>query len=244
VERKSINNDFYDFLNEDWYEALDHPIALLRAENQARIPWIIENIERHFKKTCSILDVGCGAGFLANALAKKGYTVTGIDISGKSLEIARKRDLTGNVIYRQENAYDLTINQEFDVVTAMDFLEHITDPQKVIQEMSRVLKPGGLFLFHTFNRNWISWLIALKGVEWFVKNTPKEMHVYHLFLKPQEVETYCQQASITVKRWVGLRPKFDWNFFKLLLTRSVPKEFSFEVHSSLKCGYMGIGLKT
>jgi 2-polyprenyl-6-hydroxyphenyl methylase/3-demethylubiquinone-9 3-methyltransferase len=177
-EKPVINNAFYDDLGERWYTASDDPVALLRAESRLRVPWVVEKISRDGAEAC-VLDVACGAGFLSNALALKNHQVTGIDLSVQSLAVAEKYDTTKSVTYLAMDAHHLDFpDASFDVVCAMDFLEHVSDRNQVIKEFSRVLKPGGRFFFHTFNRNFLSWLIVIKGVEWFVKNTPDHMHTY------------------------------------------------------------------
>lgn len=245
MERRTINNSFYDALDEAWLSANDHPIALLRAENAARIPWILKTIKAHCKEQVSVLDIGCGAGFLTNQLAKEGFQVTGIDLSLPSLDIAKKSDETKRVSYLKASADALPFDAEtFDVVSALDLLEHVENPQRVIEEAARVLKPGGLFFFHTFNRNWISWLIVIKGVEWCVKNTPKNMHVYNLFLTPTELEKMCKKNSIVTEELLGLRPDFlKKSFWQMLLSRKVPSDLSFCFTRSLKTGYLGFGRK-
>ncbi|MCP5469850.1 MAG: 3-demethylubiquinone-9 3-O-methyltransferase [Chlamydiales bacterium] len=238
---EEVNNAFYNELNEEWYTSCSHPVALLRAENYARTPWVISQI----LKKSAILDIGCGAGFLANALAEEGHKVTGIDLSKESLEIAKKKDKTKSVQYIAADAYNLPFADEsFDVVCSMDFLEHVTDPHATIKEASRVLKPGGQFFFHTFNRNWISYLAVIKGVEWFVKNTPKNMHVLKLFIKPEELTKYCAEEGIEVQKIHGLGPKMlSRPFWKMVFTRKVPEDLKFEMHSSKTCGYVGVGSK-
>ena len=245
MEREVINNAFYDDLGAKWYESYDHPIALLRAENKARIPWVAKKISQHFAdKQCSIIDVGCGGGFLSNALAQHGHQVTGIDLSEESLEVARQRDVTNSVFYCPGDGYALPFAKEqFDVVCAMDFLEHIEDPLKAIEQAAHVLKPGGLFFFHTFNRNLLSYLIAIKGVEWFVPNTPKNMHLYKLFIKPQELNSYLQQHRFEVSEICGLMPELNKAFLRLIFTRRLTNGFSFKVGNSLYCGYMGFATK-
>src|SRR3954462_11626009 len=93
---KMINNSFYDGLGERWYEAWDDPVALLRAEGRLKDPWVGERINKAAEATkdgaCRVLDIGCGAGFLANALSGFGHAVTGIDLSAGSLKVARGRD--------------------------------------------------------------------------------------------------------------------------------------------------------
>ena len=238
---RTINNSFYDDLQEGWYDSCGHPIALLRLENQARTPWVLSKISQKSR----ILDIGCGAGFLANDLAEAGHAVSGIDLSPKSLEVAKSHDKTGSVDYRVADALKLPFEDaSFDIVTSMDFLEHIDQPHASIKEASRVLKPGGTFFFHTFNRNLLSYIIVIKGVEWIVKNTPKNMHVLNLFVKPKELTDYCRQEGITVQEIHGLGPKMKSRaFWKMLFTRRVPADLKFEMHSSTKCGYVGLGIK-
>ncbi len=240
-----INNECYETLGERWYEAWDDPIALLRAESKLKHPWIIERISKHFKfGPVDILDVGCGAGFLTNELAGYGHKVTGIDLSGDSLRVARNHDHTHTVDYREADAFALPFHENsFDVVTCMDFLEHVHSPGLCIQEISRVLKPGGLFFFHTFNRNLVSWVLVIKGVEWLVKNTPKNMHVIELFIKPAELERYCHQAGMETEEWTGIRPVFSSIPIKNLFTRIVPPGLKFVLTDSLGLSYMGYAIK-
>lgn len=241
---KSINNEFYDHLEEEWYTAFDHPIALLRAENAVRIPWIREEIARRFANKISILDIGCGAGLLTNALAKEGHSVSGIDLSETSLETAKRHDSTGKVHYEKANAYSLPFaDQSFSAVCAMDVLEHVEEPHMLIAEASRVLKKDGVFFFHTFNRNFLSYLLIIKGVEWFVPNAPKHMHIYPLFIKPDELRLLCKNYALHVESFIGLRPSFSSSFFRMLFTRRIPKAFSFCFVKSLKTGYCGVAQK-
>lgn len=240
-----INNAFYDTLGEEWHEATAHPIALLRAENALRNPWIEETIRNALGEKASIVDIGCGAGLLTNYLAKKGHRVFGVDLSEKSLQSAQKRDATSSVIYQKANASALPFPDEsFDAVSAMDLLEHVENPEQVISEASRVLKKGGLFFFHTFSRNFLSWLIVIKGVEWAVKNTPPHMHVYSLFLNPLEVKRLCTQHQLEILELKGVRPDFaSAAFWKMLLTRTVPTDLRFIFTPSLTTGYSGYAKK-
>lgn len=242
MERESgINNDFYEELAEKWYTATDHPIALLRAENAVRIPWIIKEIGQNK----SVLDIGCGAGILTNALAKTGHKVSGIDLSESSLKIAKQRDTTQTVDYQTANAYAIPYpDQTFDVVCAMDVLEHVEEPRRLIKEASRVLKSDGLFFFHTFNRNFLSYFVIIKGVDWCVPNAPPNMHVYPLFIKPKELRKMCLDMDLQITKLHGFRPQiFSLPFFKMLFTRKIPHNFGFCFSKSLATGYCGISKK-
>lgn len=237
-----INNAFYEELGDLWYEEASHPIALLRAENATRNPWIIERVKTLLGPSKDILDIGCGAGFLTNALAKEGHRVTGIDLSAKSLEVAKKKDATQSVKYLQLDAFGLPFPEHsFDVVCAMDFLEHVEMPGQIVREASRLLRPGGLFFFHTFNRNWLSWLIVIKGVEWCVPNTPANMHLYSFFIKPAELKGWCKEVGLSLKEVRGLSPKIaSIAFWKSLLTRKVDQKLEFRFTSNLTTGYLGV----
>lgn len=240
-----INNDFYETLKDDWYDANNHPIALLRAENRCRAPWVAKILKTRLGSNLRVLDIGCGAGFLSNDLSKQGNQITGIDLSESSLQVAQKHDATKKVTYIKGDAYNLPfVENAFDAVCAMDILEHVEKPAVLIHEASRVLRPGGLFFFHTFNRNWLSHLIVIKGVDWFVKNAPKNMHVYDLFITPQELTQLCAAESLTVDTCVGLVPQITkWAFWKMLLTREVPADFAFTFTKSLATGYCGVAVK-
>lgn len=238
ARRSRINNDFYNDL--DWHEEKEHPIALLRAENRLRNPWIAEVIQKRLGPS-KVLDIGCGAGFLTNFLAEEGHEVHGIDLSAPSLQIAKQNDLTQKVQYQVASAYSLPYpDASFDAVTAMDLLEHVEEPQKVIAEAARLLRPGALFFFHTFNRNPLSYLIIIKGVEWCVRNTPKNMHVYPLFIKPKELQIMCENNQLNVENIQGVRPDFKrGSFWKMVATRQVPEDFRFIFTPSLMTGYCG-----
>lgn len=239
-----INNQFYDELNEKWHEGSDHPVALLRAENRSRVPWILQEVESYFGRKVRVLDIGCGGGFLTKGFADRGDEVVGLDCSESSLKIAALADKKSS--YIKGDAYQLPFAEEsFDVVCAMDLLEHVEDPAQVIGEGSRVLKKGGLFFYHTFNRNLLSYLLVIKGVEWGVKNTPKNMHAYPLFITPKELKDTCSEKGLKVKKMRGFHPKlFQKAWLKLLVSRKVPEDFTFVFSKNLQTGYSGFAIKS
>jgi 2-polyprenyl-6-hydroxyphenyl methylase/3-demethylubiquinone-9 3-methyltransferase len=241
----TVNNDVYETLGERWYSAEDDPIALLRAESRLRNPWIASEIARALgARAGDVLDIGCGGGFLSNYLGSLGHRVTGLDASEGALAIARRYDQTGLVRYQQADALKLPFDDaSFDAVCAMDFLEHVEDPGQVIAEAARVLKPSGLFFFHTFNRTVLSWLIVIKGVEWFVRNTPRNLHVSRLFLKPAEVRSACEKHGLVAIEMQGMRPMLGIPFWRMLFTRRVPADFSFTFTRSTGLGFSGMARK-
>lgn len=242
----SVDNEIYHGYGERWYTAKDDPVALLRAEARARYPWISSRLAaRYPNRKIQILDLGCGAGFLANELARDGYQVVGLDLSESSLAVARSHDLTGTVDYRYGDAYRLEFdNGSFDAVCAMDFLEHVERPEMVVREAARVLKLGGSFFFYTFNRNFLSWLIVIKGVEWLIRNAPRNMHSLRYFIKPAELRRMCRENGMDVVVCQGLAPKiFQTALWKMLATGSVDDCFKFDfTHHSL-IAYIGLALR-
>jgi 2-polyprenyl-6-hydroxyphenyl methylase/3-demethylubiquinone-9 3-methyltransferase len=243
----AIDNGIYDELGERWHTATDDPVALLRAESRLRTAWVLEELRNHFGgRPLDVLDVACGGGFLANPLAAAGHRVTGIDLSEASLAVAGRHDPGQSVRYLTMDARVLTFPaSSFDVVCMMDFLEHLAERDAVLREAARVLRPGGWLFFHTFNRTPIAGLIAIKGVEWFVRNTPPHMHVYHLFLKPSELRELCARHGLRIELVRGVRPRIcTWAFLRLLFTGRVSDAFQFTFTRSQSIGYCGRARKT
>jgi 2-polyprenyl-6-hydroxyphenyl methylase/3-demethylubiquinone-9 3-methyltransferase len=241
VASQPINNQLYDQLGERWYGADDDPVALLRAESRLRNPWVSSRLRELHGSQARLLDIGCGAGFLSNELAREGFDVVGLDASEASLAVARHHDETNSVRYDMGDALALPYPEaSFDAVTAMDFLEHVEDPAAVVMEAARVLRPRGTFFFHTFNRNLLAWLVVIKGVEWFVKNTPPSMHLLRLFVKPAELCTMCENSGLKVVEIHGSAPVVRSKaFFRMLATGVVPPDFCFQVTKSTLLGYTG-----
>jgi 2-polyprenyl-6-hydroxyphenyl methylase/3-demethylubiquinone-9 3-methyltransferase len=246
MKKPMVNNEYYHDLGEQWYEADNDPVAILRVEQQIKNPWIHGRIQDCFNRTdLSIADIGCGAGFLTNELGQTYSDVHGLDASQSSLDVAQSRDLTGTVRYQLGDAYRLPYeDQSMDVVCAMDFLEHVDDPDKVVSECARVLKPGGLFFYHTFNRNLLAWLIVIKFMEWFVPNTPKHLHVLHLFIKPAELIRMMKKHDLINREVRGIGPQFNYALIRSISARRVLPGFRFHLTAHTLLGYIGFARKT
>ena len=236
-----VNNAIYEQLGERWYDAEDDPIALLRAESRLLAPWLASIVRVELgAEPRRVLDLGCGAGFLANYLGALGHEVTGLDASAEALLIAAEHDPGRTVRYVQGDALSLPFTAgSFDVVCAMDFLEHVEPRERVIAEAARVLAPGGMFFFHTFNRNFLAHLVIIKGVEWFVHNTPPELHVLRLFSKPAEIRRDCAKHGLETLELRGVRPKLGWPFWRMLLTGRVGRDFEFTFTRGTPLGFCG-----
>jgi 2-polyprenyl-6-hydroxyphenyl methylase/3-demethylubiquinone-9 3-methyltransferase len=245
MERRAprpVNNGVYHGLGDRWYDAHDDPVALLRAQARLHVPWIANRLAQTFDdRPCRVLDVGCGAGFVANALALRGHDAYGVDLAEAALEVAGRHDCTGTARYVRSDALALPFaDGTFDAACAMDVLEHVEDKAALIAEVARVLGPGGLFFFHTFNRTWQSELVVVRGVEWFVRNTPPDLHVSRLFMTPAELRAACDASDLRVLELRGCGPARSLAFARMLLTGSVGDDVAFRFRRRTGTGYSGV----
>lgn len=155
-----------------------------------------------------IVDVGCGGGILAESMAAKGATVTGIDLSEKALKVARLHQLESGVQvdYRLIAAEALAEEapDSFDVVTCMEMLEHVPDPVSILAACQRMVKPGGWVFLSTLNRNPKSYLFAIIGAEYVLNMLPKGTHDWGKFLKPHELASYARQVELEPVQLMGM----------------------------------------
>jgi 2-polyprenyl-6-hydroxyphenyl methylase/3-demethylubiquinone-9 3-methyltransferase len=155
-----------------------------------------------------VLDVGCGGGILAEAMAQRGASVTGIDLADKPLKVAMLHRLeTGSQVdYRLVAAETLAGEspETFDVVTCMEMLEHVPDPSSVVRACARLTKPGGWVFFSTINRNPKSFVFAIIGAEYVLRLLPRGTHEYAKFIKPSELTGYCREAGLTLADLTGM----------------------------------------
>lgn len=239
---RAVNNGIYANYGDCWYDADDDPVALLRAESRLYAPWIAEHAGAHGVRR--IVDVGCGAGFISNHLARRGFELVGVDAAEEAMAIAAKRDVTGHNRWITADARALPFpDASFDAACAMDLLEHVSPIDAVIGEIARVLVPGGLLFFHTFNRNWLSWLIVIKGVEVFVRNTPRDMHVLSSFVRPMELEAACKAHGLIVRDMHGCAPRLSGALVRMLATGKVPRDLEFGFSRDTLTSYGGIAEK-
>ena len=155
-----------------------------------------------------VLDVGCGGGILSESMAEKGAEITGIDLGEKALKVAQLHQLESGtqVDYRLISAEDLATQQpaSFDVVTCMEMLEHVPDPEAVVRACAQLVKPGGSVFFSTINRNPKAYLFAVIGAEYLLKMLPKGTHEYEKFIKPSELSSWARHAGLNVNQLKGM----------------------------------------
>ena len=156
----------------------------------------------------SALDIGCGGGILAEAMARRGARVTGIDLSEKALKVAQLHLLESKiaVAYEAISAEDLAARSPgaYDVVTCMELLEHVPDPASTVRACARLARPGGHVFFSTINRNLKSYLFAVIGAEYLLKLLPRGTHDYARFVRPSELARHCRDSGLAVRSIVGM----------------------------------------
>ncbi|MFZ6875517.1 bifunctional 2-polyprenyl-6-hydroxyphenol methylase/3-demethylubiquinol 3-O-methyltransferase UbiG [Undibacterium sp. Di27W] len=173
--------------------------------NPLRLEWINQRVPLTGKQ---VIDVGCGGGILAESMAKKGATVTGIDLSDKALKVADLHGLESGVSvrYKKIAAEDMAEAEagQFDVVTCMEMLEHVPDPASIIKACAKMVKPGGHVFFSTLNRNAKAYLFAVIGAEYLLQMLPKGTHDYAKFITPAELSQDIRNAGLELHAMKGL----------------------------------------
>jgi 2-polyprenyl-6-hydroxyphenyl methylase / 3-demethylubiquinone-9 3-methyltransferase len=173
--------------------------------NPLRLDWI-DRIAKLAEK--SALDVGCGGGILAEAMARRGARVKGIDLAEKALKVAQLHlhESALAVDYEAVSAEDLAARSpgSFDVVTCMELLEHVPDPASTVSACARLARAGGQVFFSTINRNLKSYAFAVIGAEYVLKLLPKGTHDYMKFIRPSELARHCRDAGLEVREIIGM----------------------------------------
>ena len=173
--------------------------------NPLRLEWINALAPLAGKR---VLDVGCGGGILAEAIAKKGANVKGIDLSEKALKVAELHSLESEVqvSYELIAAEALAAREagQYDVVTCMEMLEHVPDPSAIVQACATLVKPGGRLFFSTLNRNPKSYVFAIIGAEYMLRLLPRGTHDYAKFIKPAELSQFARNANLEVQALKGM----------------------------------------
>ncbi|UTH75020.1 bifunctional 2-polyprenyl-6-hydroxyphenol methylase/3-demethylubiquinol 3-O-methyltransferase UbiG [Chromobacterium sp. IIBBL 290-4] len=196
--------DKFSQLAHKWWDK-DSEFKPLHEINPLRLDFIDSHASIAGKK---VLDVGCGGGILAESMALKGAQVTGIDLAKKSLKVAQLHSLETGVPldYRCVAVEDLAAEMpgQFDVVTCMEMLEHVPDPQSVVRACATLVKPGGWVFFSTLNRNAKAYLLAVVGAEYVLNMLPRGTHDYARFLKPSELGRMARHAGLGLSTVKGM----------------------------------------
>ncbi len=196
--------DKFDELAQRWWDPAG-PQKALHALNPARLGYVAE---RCTLRDASVLDVGCGAGLLSEALAHAGARVTGLDLAPNLLKVARLHGLESGIkVDYREMAVERLAEEapgSFDAITCMEMLEHVPQPASIIDACARLLKPGGRLFLSTLNRTPAAFALAIVGAEYIARVLPKGTHQYRDFIKPSELATWLRTAGLELKDVSGL----------------------------------------
>jgi 2-polyprenyl-6-hydroxyphenyl methylase/3-demethylubiquinone-9 3-methyltransferase len=210
-----VDNEIYNRLSETWWDE-NEALGLLRtALGPVRFGYfkrvLIEERQRDPGRM-KALDLGCGGGLLAEEFARLGCQMTGIDPSEASLTTARKHAQQSGL----EVAYQTGVGERipfpdasFDMVICCDVLEHVNDVARVMQEIARVLTPGGIFFYDTINATFFSWLVAIQlAQEWeLTRFLPQNLHDWKQFIKPSDLQRYMQRSGLQNQETKGMSPR-------------------------------------
>jgi 2-polyprenyl-6-hydroxyphenyl methylase / 3-demethylubiquinone-9 3-methyltransferase len=213
----------YDRVADQWWSDDIRWVRTLKNLVPGRLRWFDRQIDWRGK---DVLDLGCAGGFMAEALAQRGARVTGIDPAAAAIDAARihARDGGLDIVYHTGVGEDLPYPPaSFDAVVCVDVLEHVADLAKVLAEVTRTLRPGGLFLFDTINRNPIATLATITMAEDVLRLLPKGTHDPAMFIKPVELRRAMVGAGLVPGKVTGLGPRgvnrrLDLTFGPLPLT--------------------------
>ena len=194
----------FSALAERWWDPKSE-FRPLHQINPLRLAWIDQLASLQGKR---VLDVGCGGGILAEAMAHKGALVKGIDLAIRPLQVATLHaQKTGVCVdYEPVSAEELaeTKSASYDVVTCMEMLEHVPSPQLVIQACAQLVAPGGWVFFSTINRNALSWVVAIFGAEFVLRILPMGTHTHKKFIRPDELVAWATSAGLDLRDQHGL----------------------------------------
>lgn len=218
--RHPIRNDLsiYDTYADVWWTGEKRWLRVLQNMAPARLDYFNNAVGDWRGKT--VLDLGCGGGFMSEAMARRGAHVIGVDPAASALAIAKKHaDAQGLAIdYRTGVGEGLPVAaSSVDIVVCVDVLEHVESLESVIDEIHRVLKPDGLFLFDTINRNWLASLVMITFAENVLRLLPPGTHDPARFIKPVELTAKLEQRGFIVAPLTGFGPRrvnrrFDFTF--------------------------------
>jgi 2-polyprenyl-6-hydroxyphenyl methylase / 3-demethylubiquinone-9 3-methyltransferase len=211
----TIDNDLYNRPGDIWWSDSEPLSAIRTSLNPGRLAYFKKVLERDLQfepQGKRALDVGCGGGLLAEEIARQGFVVTGIDPSEASLQTARAHAAQSGLAidYRRGTAEDLPCEAgSLDLVYCCDVLEHVDSVDRAVAEAARVLKPGGVYLYDTINRTFLSRLVYIKLFqEWgWTSWMPANLHDWQKFIRPAELQTLLTKHGLEQRDLAGLEPR-------------------------------------
>lgn len=194
----------FDRLSDQWWDETG-PLETLHAINPLRTKYITE---RTGLEGARLLDVGCGAGILSESLTRCGAKVTGIDLAADNIRVAREHAAEQglDIDYRVASVETIATAEagHFDVVTCLELLEHVPQPEAAVAHCAKAVRPGGDVFFSTINRNLKSFMLAIVSAEYVLGMLPRGTHEYLKLIKPSELSRAARLSGLVVEDLTGL----------------------------------------
>lgn len=197
----------------EWWD-VNGPMKPLHQINPLRTSFILDSLNKQNLDKLNILDIGCGGGILSESLAKLGATVMGIDMSGDAINVAKLHSAelrnSHSLDYINTSIEDFLAKhqtehlEKYDVITCLELLEHVPQPEKMIANIKTLLKPGGALFVSTLNRNLKSYLLAIVGAEYVLNWIPRGTHEYSKFIKPSELAAILREHNFKINKIQGI----------------------------------------
>lgn len=202
LDRREISR--FDALASRWWDPQGE-LRTLHAINPLRLRYIEDRAGLRSKR---VLDVGCGGGLLSEAMAARGAEVTGIDMADEPLTVARLHlhESGQRVTYLKSSAEALAAESpgHFDVVTCLEMLEHVPEPEAIVRACTALVKPGGAVFFSTLNRHPKAFVFAILGAEYMLHMLPRGTHEYEKFIRPSELDGWARACGLSLRHSCGL----------------------------------------
>jgi len=194
----------FEALASRWWDP-DSEFKPLHEINPLRMNYISQKLNLAGKQ---VIDIGCGGGILAEAMAHHGAHVTAIDMADASLAVAKLHPLESklDINYQKVSAeaHAAQNPQKYDVVTCLEMLEHVPAPESIVNACHNLVKPGGAVFFSTINRNPKSYVFAILGAEYILDLLPRGTHDYARFIKPSELAAWCRDCELQLQDQIGM----------------------------------------
>ena len=192
----------------DWWDP-NGKMAPLHKMNPVRLGYVVEKIKSHFNSLnkLSVLDIGCGGGLVSEPLARLGLTVTGIDGAKELIAVAQAHAKQQKlpITYSNELTTDqIAKKKRYDVVLALEVIEHVPNLAEFVAEIAQLVKPGGLVIFSTLNRTASSFAFGIVAAEYVLRWLPAGTHHWNKFIKPSELFHLCEAGELNPQETMGL----------------------------------------